>query len=575
MPKITKYFLIVSLSLFSFSCSHHSSQGPIVPVEDLHIYEDVSFAGSPFEAPVRQTFENNTHHISILNVGDEALLARIHLIRAAQKAIYIQTFIWTNDETGRFMIKELVVAAERGVKVKLMVDYLTLDRNLNNIAYLATVHPNIEFKVYNPISQKIRPSALYLIKGYGLNFKKTNKRMHNKIVVVDDRIGITGGRNIENDYYDRGADRNFKDRDVLVVGPAVRAMTDSFMEYWNFELSVAADDMVDIHSLIEKGVGHVLNGNQGLDFEVLFGDMDRCASESACIQKAFIDEGFSVEGKVEFVVDKPGKKERIGKYKTTAVGDSLLSLLEEAENSIIMQTPYLIVQRKWSGIFKRIRRNRPGIEILVSSNSLAAADHVHAYAFSFKNKKKYVKSFRWRIFEFKPAPEDADKMIKPIAAVERSDKYYACIHAKSYIFDNKIAWIGSFNLDPRSKNLNTEVGLVIHDEKVAQALKQDILRDMAPQNSWTIGKKKKIPIVSNVSGTIDDVMEAVPLVHVWPFRYTSSFELKEGKEEVPFYHEKFYDYYNSVGPFPQMEMSIAEIKARLLKSFFGVFEGFM
>ena len=575
MVNIKKCVFVIGISFLSLSCGHLSPKQPLVSVEDLHIYEDVTYPASPFQEVTGRVFKNNTHYISILNVGDEALLARIHLIRAAQKAIYIQTFIWTNDETGRLVIKELVDAAERGVKVKVMVDYLTFDKNLNNIAYLATVHPNIEFKVYNPIAQKIRPSTLYLIKGYGFDFKKTNKRMHNKIVVIDDRIGITGGRNIENDYYDRGADRNFKDRDVLVMGPAVKSMTDSFMEYWNFELSVAAIDMVDIHSFIEKGIDYELNGSQDLDLNALFGDLDICASDYDCVKKAFIDEGFSVKGKVEFVADKPGKKERIGKYKTTTVVNSLLSLLAESENSIIMQTPYLIVQRKGSRIFKRIRRNNPGIEILVSSNSLAAADHVHAYAFSFKNKKKYVKSFRWQIFEFKPAPEDEDKMIRPIAAVTRSEKYYACIHAKSYIFDDKIAWIGSFNLDPRSSNLNTEVGLVIHDESVAKALKSNILRDMSPQNSWTIGKKKGIPVLSNVSGTIDDVMEAVPIVHVWPFRYTSSFELKEGKREVPFYHEDFYDHYNSVGSFPQMEMSIAEIEARLLKSFFGVVEGFM
>jgi phosphatidylserine/phosphatidylglycerophosphate/cardiolipin synthase-like enzyme len=200
---------------------------------------------------------------------------------------------------------------------------------------------------------------------------------------------------------------------------------------------------------------------------------------------------------------------------------------------------------------------------------------VHAYAFSFKNKKKYVKRFKWRIFEFKPSPRDADLMIKPIPAVERSQRYFACIHAKSYVFDDKIAWIGSLNLDPRSKNLNTEVGLVIYDEKVAAALKQDILRDMAPQNSWTIGKRKEIPVVSRVSSSIDDIMEAVPLVHVWPFNYASSFELKEGKEEVPFYHEDFYDHYRDVGIFPQMNLSVAQVEAQLLKAFFGVMEGFM
>jgi cardiolipin synthase C len=338
---------------------------------------------------------------------------------------------------------------------------------------------------------------------------------------------------------------------------------------------VAADDMVDIHRLIEERAGRQPDRQKDFQLGASFDDLDACASDEDCVRKAFIEKSFYVTGKVEFVYDKPGKSERIGKYKVTAVTDSLLGLLAESQNSVMMQTPYLIVQRQWSSIFKRIRRNRPGIEILVSSNSLAAADHVHAYAFSFKNKKKYVKSFKWRIFEFKPAPKDADQMIKPIPTVKRTEKYFVCIHAKSYIFDDQIAWIGSFNLDPRSKNLNTEVGLVIHDEKVAQALKDDILRDMAPQNSWTIGKRKDIPVVSRVSSSIDDVMEAVPLVHVWPFNYASSFELKEGKEEVPFYDKNFYEHYDDVGIFPQMELTVAEIEARLLKSFFGVVEGFM
>jgi phosphatidylserine/phosphatidylglycerophosphate/cardiolipin synthase-like enzyme len=574
--RFKKYFFIILLSLSSFSCSSLARAPSVpVPVEDLHIHEDVSYPASPFQEVVERVFKNNEHFVGILNIGDEALLARVHLIRAAQKAVYIQTFIWTDDETGRLVIKELVRAAERGVKVKIMVDYLTLDRNLDNIAYLATAHPNIEFKIYNPIAQQIRPSALNLIKGYGIDFVKTNKRMHNKIVVIDDRIGITGGRNIENDYYDRGAERNFKDRDVLVVGPAVRTMTDSFMAYWNFELSVAADDMVDIHRLIKEENARELNQEKDFRLGGLFDGLEMCAQDRQCVKEAFIDAGLYVFGKVEFVYDQPGKNERIGKYKMTAVTDSVLSLLAQSQYSIVMQTPYLIVEGKSSRIFKRLRRNHPGIDITVSSNSLAAADHVYAYAFSFRNKKKYVKSFKWRIFEFKPEPEDADRMIKPVPVVKRTEKYYACIHAKSYIFDGQIAWIGSFNLDPRSKNLNTEVGLVIYDEKVAAALTDDIARDMAPPNSWTIGKRKNIPLISRFSDAIDDVMEAVPFVHVWPFDFTSSFELKEGKEELPFYHEDFYLHYTDVGLFPQMEMTVAEIETRLLKSFFQVAEGLM
>jgi phosphatidylserine/phosphatidylglycerophosphate/cardiolipin synthase-like enzyme len=566
-------YLVVLLSVCSFSCTHLSARQSSAPVKDLHIHEEVSFPGSPFEEVLQKTFPHKDHFIGILNLGDDSLLARIHLFRAAQKAIYIQTFIWTDDESGRWAVEELVKAAQRGVRVKVLLDYLTLNKNLDNIAYLATV-PNIELKVYNPVAKKIRLSALNVIKGVGLDFIKNNKRMHNKIIVIDDRIGITGGRNFENDYFDRGTDRNFKDRDVLVVGPAVRAMTGSFMDYWHFELSVAADDMVDIHSLIEQG-GRQIKESQSPGFKDLFGDVAACAQDAACVKSVLVDPGFYTKGKVTFVADKPGKAERIGKYKTTAVTDSILKLLSNSKKSVVMQTPYLIVSGQSARLFSRMRRDHPGLEILVSSNSLAAADHVHAYAFSFKIKKRYVKNFRWRIFEFKPDPKDADLMIRPIAAVKRSRNYYACIHAKSYIFDDKVAWIGSFNLDPRSKYLNTEVGLIIYDRAVARALKEDILRDMAPDNSWTIGKKKDIPVVSNISHSIDDVMEAVPLVHVWPFRYTSSFQLKEGKKEVPFYDEKFYEHYEPVGPFPQMQMTVAEIETRLLKSFFGVMEGLM
>jgi len=132
MEHFRRYFLLFLISLCSFSCSHVPARESLTPVEDLHIYEDVTFEGSPFDEPVQKTFSEKTHFVSILNVGDEALLARIHLFRAAQKAIYIQTFIWTDDEVGRWTIEELVKAAERGVKVKLMIDYLTLDKNLNN-----------------------------------------------------------------------------------------------------------------------------------------------------------------------------------------------------------------------------------------------------------------------------------------------------------------------------------------------------------------------------------------------------------------------------------------------------------
>ncbi len=244
-------------------------------------------------------------------------------------------------------------------------------------------------------------------------------------------------------------------------------------------------------------------------------------------------------------------------------------MLEEADKSIIMQTPYLVISGKSTTFFARLAKSKPDVEFLVSSNSLASADHIHAYAFSYKNKKKYLKKFRWQIFESKPIPEDNDKMISPINKKKRSKNYFTCIHAKSYIVDRKKVWIGSFNLDPRSANLNTEVAVIIDDEQVAKDVEDDIRNDMAAGNSWVIGKRKQIPIVSYFSGILSTVIGIVPIVDIWPFTYSGSYELKESEEAVPFFHKDFYRRYKYLGPFPKAELSAKEIKARLIKSFLG------
>ena len=127
------------------------------------------------------------------------------------------------------------------MKVKVLVDYIVVPKDPAQIAFMSTVHPNLEIKLYNPFANKIRPSRLTLLRKAGFEFKNINMRMHNKIFIVDDRMAITGGRNYANDYFDRGEKRNFNDLDVLVIGPVVKEMTDSFTEYWFHPLSVSTE----------------------------------------------------------------------------------------------------------------------------------------------------------------------------------------------------------------------------------------------------------------------------------------------------------------------------------------------
>ena len=130
-------------------------------------------------------------------------------------------------------------------------------------------------------------------------------------------------------------------------------------------------------------------------------------------------------------------------------------------------------------------------------------------------------------------------------------------------------WVGSFNLDPRSANLNTEVGLIIRDVAVAQAIEENILRDMAPQNSWTVGRRKRIPVLSRLRSFVGTIADLMPIVDLWPFRETALFKIRDGMEPVPFHHAAFHERYISVGTFPQVGWW-TRVRIRLIKAFGGL-----
>lgn len=202
-------------------------------------------AGSPFEPIVAQVFagidktdEQQGNQVAILGGGYDALLLRVHLIRHAQKSIEVQTFIWSNDECGRLLMYELLEAAKRGVKVRIIADHMVSDQDPEIVAFLATAHPNFELKHYRPAMSRIKPSRLQMILTGLFSFRGVNQRMHNKVMLFDDVVLITGGRNIENTYYDHSTGMNFRDRDVLVVGPAAQTAAESFEEFWAFKHAV-------------------------------------------------------------------------------------------------------------------------------------------------------------------------------------------------------------------------------------------------------------------------------------------------------------------------------------------------
>jgi putative cardiolipin synthase len=261
---------------------------------------------NPYQEHLVDIEKTQANYGYLLEHGDDALLARIHLIRNARESIDIQTFIWKPDETGQFLFYELLQAALRGVKVRILIDDLSIRAIHNYVAYLSELNENIAIKQYNPVADKINVGVVKTVGTITTQFGMYNHRMHNKIVVVDGQYGITGGRNYQNDYFDRGVNRTFLDRDILVIGSIAGDMSKSFEEYWTSDLAVFSNQMKDVRKTIETGTIKIPDIAHGYEIHSMFSELSKCASAAVCVNERITSKGTKLD-QVEFVADHPGK----------------------------------------------------------------------------------------------------------------------------------------------------------------------------------------------------------------------------------------------------------------------------
>ena len=516
------------------------------------------------------------NRLAMLSGGYDALLLRVHLIRQASVSIDVQTFIWTNDEVGRLLMFELIEAARRGVKVRIVADHLVSEQNPETIAFLATVHPNLEIKHYRPTASRMKPSLPQKLLAGLRSFHALNQRMHNKVLIVDGTVLITGGRNIENTYFDHSTRMNFRDRDVVAVGPVVRSAVESFAQFWNYRYSVASRDLADVEAVIAKGKFRRYETRADYDFGGFFADVEREADDAALIAEKFAARLKPVKS-VAFICDEPGKTR--GFFSRNArITRELGQTLAQAKRSVVMQTPYLVLSPAARDLLRDLRQKNPGLRIRVSSNSFASTDNLFAYSGNYRLRNRYVGDLRMEVHEFKPQPGDllwliprfpvvAELAAQRIATRLQDAPPFVCIHAKSLVVDERVAFVGSFNLDPRSENLNTEAGLLVEDEAFAAELLAEIERDMRPENSWVIARRSLPLNLDAVNGLVGGILSLSPL-DVWPIQNTSSFELRDGATVLPPFDPAFHESYREVGPFPGSKgaLSSGEILTRLYKA---------
>lgn len=432
------------------------------------------------------TSHPNQSGIYVLDKGEEALLARAWLVDNAQKTIEVQYFIWSTDNIGILASEALLRAADRGVKVRVIVDDLLIDAPDKSLLALAK-HPNIDIHIYNPQHSVGTPFHKRLL-NIAVNFRGVNQRMHDKTFIVDGKLAITGGRNMAAEYFDYNNAYNFRDRDALLLGDVAKSMQTSFEKFWSSPLSAPVEELYDGLGLMQKHVkvkdDEIQNIYQELHNYAKNPENFSAENLNAIqnIPTAFMRLAEQITWTdVEFISDTPGKNKM--KYLLGGGGASTLKLaqlVESANEQIVIQSPYLVMSNQAQNLFKSAIKR--GVKVRINTNSLASTDNIQAFS-GYRNQRDQLIKMGIEIFEYKPDPQIKQQLVRQVVLQNIRPPVFA-IHAKTMVVDNKSVYIGTFNFDPRSQNLNTEVGVIVQNENLAKNVQQAIEIDMRPENSW-------------------------------------------------------------------------------------------
>lgn len=420
--------------------------------------------------------------VYVLEDGDGSMVARAWLSEYAEHTIDIQYFIFTADNVGLIAADYLVRAADRGIKVRILVDDIMVEADEQKLLTLDS-HENISIKIYNP-STNIGKTISDKIYKLTHDFRGANQRMHNKTFIVDGKVVITGGRNIADEYFDYDHEYNFRDRDVLLIGGVTKKVQHSFELFWN------SNYVAEVKSLIDTTQYNYTQPNR-------FDNLHQYACDSNNFWPQVREKIKNIPGafdqiqktgklqwvdSVEFVSDMPGKND--GSQGLGGGGlstDALINLVKQAKESIIIQTPYLITTDLGKQLFKDAVKRSVKIKIL--TNSLASTDNLEAFN-GYQRDRKELLETGVDIYEFKPDALIRFKVMTGALQKKMNHTPIFGLHAKSMVIDGRITVIGTFNLDPRSANLNTECVTIIHSKEITRDVQQKMEEELKPENAW-------------------------------------------------------------------------------------------
>ena len=401
----------------------------------------------------------------LLDKNADALSWRLALIDSAESSLDLLYYLWYSDDSGRLLIERVYRAADRGVRVRLLVDDLLLMGDDKGLVAIDR-HPNIQLRLFNPKRQRQAGMAADFVG----RFEQMNSRMHDKLVVADNRAAILGGRNIGDYYFGLSHSYNFHDLDVIGFGPVAPQSSELFDNFWNSNWVVPASALpatVDAREIADRR-------------EKLF---EKLRSSESLEQFQVEPQDWTAE--LENLVPNLhfGSSEIIWDYiedgnLVQSMPDSLGVILRSAERDIDLINAYIIPGQGFIDGMKQLTEN--GVRIRILTNSLASHD-VPAVNSHYKQWRKPIIESGAELYEFR-----ADPAIKTLVDTAPVVSGFSGLHTKSFVVDGHKVFIGSMNFDPRSVHINTEMGIIIDSPGLGQELIRLAERDMAPENAWQV-----------------------------------------------------------------------------------------
>ncbi len=393
-----------------------------------------------------------------LDDGLSALAARIWLINSAERSLDLQYFILKGDATGQLVAAKLLAAADRGVRVRFLIDDI-MTKGLDDGLIALNTHPNVEVRIFNPLTRQS-----FKFWSMVVDFRRANRRMHNKSLTADSQLTIVGGRNLGNEYFDLHEGSLFIDMDLIAAGPVAREVSEVFDMFWNSEKAVPVE-------AFDKG-------KNKFSLEQLREFLDASADAQGAYEAALKSQLVLdlLDDKVHFVVapyqvltDRPDKLDNPIAEEHQVVATELGRATNVAMSELIIVSPYFIPRDTGMTMLRELVTR--GIRVVVVTNSLAANNHVPVHSAYSKYRKPLLEA-GVEIYELR-----VDAAALQTEATE-GDPPPTTLHAKAMIVDQKWLFVGSLNIDPRSIEINTEMGLILESPILATELRDLVMVDI-------------------------------------------------------------------------------------------------